>query len=224
MRFFIELFIEIDEPLRLVVNAAKDCVRIHQYIESGDNSSLFSIQSRVAEKQIRAGYQYVTKDNEIFETTDSALISYLKKNLFARRTDRSQPFDASDSITVMQANTLREEAELVAHKQIILSESIDYSPSRICVAAYRQEGISEIYSQVFEDFGIPYITSERFMLNTAPLFIALDSFFRLAEFGLTVNELLRFLRSEERRGGKEGRSRRSPMHPVIRLISRTLWK
>jgi ATP-dependent helicase/nuclease subunit B len=190
---FVETFIRMADPARLICNACRDSANVYfGFDRESSNPELFELQEQFVAKQESEGLfliQNVTTKKHPFADT-------IRKNLFSRNTRKSSnKYDASGFIEASSAPTIRGEFEQAARtiKKLLLSDSV--KPQDICVAMYRQDGFASIAVQVFEEYGIPINSTERRTLAEAPIFVALDSLFRLAEFRLSVSEVLRLLHS-----------------------------
>jgi ATP-dependent helicase/DNAse subunit B len=191
---FVEVFIRMADPARLIVNGCGGSASLYFAVDKhSSNPDLFSLEQNFIEKQQSEGLQLVISASK---SEGHPFTETLRKNLFSRVGKRSlAPFDGSSFIEASTSATSRKELERVAAKIKLLLLGGVSSPEKICVAMYRQDGLASLAGQVFEEYGIPVNSTERRTLASAPIFVALDSLFRLAEFKLRVSEVLRLLHS-----------------------------
>ena len=191
---FVEVFIRMADPARFIVNGCGGSSSLYFAVDKhSSNPDLFAIQQSFIEKQQSEGLQLVVS---VEKNAGHPFTETLQKNLFSRVGKKSTvSFDGSSFIEASTSPTSRKELERTAAKIKMLLLGGVSSPEKICVALYRQDGLPSLAAQVFEEYGIPVNSTERRTLATAPIFVALDSLFRLAEFKLSVHEVLRLLHS-----------------------------
>jgi ATP-dependent helicase/nuclease subunit B len=191
---FVEVFIRMADPARYIVNGCRYSSSIYFAVDKhSSNPDLFALQQTFIEKQQSEGFQLIVS---VEKNAGHPFTQALRKDLFSRIGKKSAGiFDGSLFIETSTSATSRKELERVATKIKLLLLGGVSSPEKICVAMYKQDGLASLAGQVFEEYGIPVNSTERRTLATAPIFVALDSLFRLAEFKLRVSEVLRLLHS-----------------------------
>ncbi len=191
---FVEVFIQMADPARCIVNGCGTSSSLYFAIDKhSSNPDLFAILQSFIEKQQSEGLQLVISAQK---NAGHPFTETLRKNLFSRvGKKKTVLFDGSSFIESSTSPTSRKELERVATKIKLLLLGGVSSSEKICVAMYKQDGLASLAGQVFEEYGVPVNSTERRTLATAPIFVALDSLFRLVEFKLRVSEVLRLLHS-----------------------------
>ncbi len=200
---FVGTFIDMDEPARLILNAMSHATDVNIFFRVEDaaiNTTLFHSQQEFITKQSEDGFREVeVRRTELHENAIGfpKLLPEITKRLFLyqnRRKD-SVKIEAEKCVHHFTARDTRSEVTLIARK---IKEIVTNSPvqlSRMCVAMHRQDDYATTIEEIFSDYGIPVQLTERKSLTSSPLFTAIESLFRLAEFKLTRRELLRLLHS-----------------------------
>lgn len=198
---FIETFVRFPKPARLIVNHLRSGAKVYYALDLEEkNPSLYGLQMDFQARQMAEGFMVLhTPEEKRSLTTPEEITARFRRKLFDRSFagKRAGQLDAKGNVHYFTARNSRREIELLARKvkSILLAAPEEYDLSQICVAMYKQDSLSALVSEVFREYGIPTNSTERITLASAPIFVAVDSLFRLAEFRLSVREVGRLLHS-----------------------------
>ncbi|MCX7612533.1 MAG: exodeoxyribonuclease V subunit gamma [Ignavibacterium sp.] len=152
-----------------------------------DNDELFGHIKKTVNKLKAAGfYEY----EESHQKSSGKFLSKIKKHLF---TYSIKKIESDIKLQIHTAQNRNEEVVFIAKtlKKFLINSN--YSPERICVAFNNISKYSKIIDEVFDDFGIPYNLTDRFLLSNSPPIISLISFLEIVENDFYYKNIFRAL-------------------------------
>jgi len=192
---FIGSFIRLPEPAREILFALShlENIRLTFGIDyEKNNPSLFALQERLLHQAVENGFAFITPKQASNISENAPFQKHLRTSFF--NSSYKQSILAAP-VHLHDAKTMEDEIRFAAKKikEIITEESIELS--RICVASFRQDDYAPMAQEIFHEYGIPANITDRARLDRAPLYLAFNALFDLAEFHLNRRSLLRLLSS-----------------------------
>ncbi|MDP4236365.1 MAG: exodeoxyribonuclease V subunit gamma, partial [Bacteroidota bacterium] len=160
------------------------------------NPALFAVQERLIEQATGSGFTFIIpKERE--SALPSEIIEFKKALRHSLFNSSRSPQRVSARIFSHAAATMREEIRFVAKKikELIATGEAPAELSKICVCTYRQDDYAPLAREIFREYGIPANITDRARLDRAPLYLAFNALFDIAEFNFNRRSVLRLLAS-----------------------------
>jgi ATP-dependent helicase/nuclease subunit B len=159
---------------------------IHFDYDDG-NPDLFSHLRKTLEKIQRVGFKkYV--NNSI--SGKNSFIKQIKQSLFTVNPEKKE---SDVEIFIYSAENREDEVSFIAQTiKKYLTESL-YQPESICVAFNQISNYSRVIDEVFDDYGIPYNLTDRFLLSNSSTVVSIINFLEILENDFYYKNIFRAL-------------------------------
>jgi ATP-dependent helicase/nuclease subunit B len=181
-------FDEFSNPETKILNLIADIIpnTIIEFDHCSENLDLFEYPLKSIEKFKNLGFNEVA----IEENSENSFINSLKKNLFKIK---NQPKVSNVKLKLVTLSDKQEEISFIARLVKHYLNDLRYQTNQICIAFNQISNYSKIIDEIFEDYGIPYNLTDRFLISEAPPVISLINFLEVIENDFYYKNLFRAL-------------------------------
>jgi ATP-dependent helicase/nuclease subunit B len=200
---FVSGFDEFSDPELTILNNLSNIEGIGMLVLFDyhlENDEVFGHLKENYRKFIENGFQKITTPSNRNKIFAQHIIEHLFKY-----EDNAQKYPCSKKVTLLASDDRKAEVELIAKliKRLLIEEP-DRDLSRICVAMYRPQLYTNLFREVFGQFGIPVNITDRYYLDQSPLVVSIVSLLAVQQNNFRLNDIMRALSSPYLRLTEDG--------------------
>lgn len=157
-----------------------------------ENDEVFGHLKENYQKFKQMGFQKITTPSSSGKTFSQ----HITEHLFKYDVDIPK-FSCRESVTVFAADDRTTEVEMIAKiiKRLVI-DNPNRDLSKICVSMYQPQMYTNLFREVFEQYGIPANITDRYYLDQSPIVVSIISLLAVKQHNFRLHDIMRALSSQ----------------------------